>query len=449
MTMSDDTAATLGRLQRWLKVALGVVAGVVVLHLVAAWFIGGILQARIDRQLDQLAAQVPFVVVADRSFARGWLASDYYFTLRFIPGTEEDAGLRTAATTPAAYDIKLKNVIRHGPLPGFTALGLARIDAELVGDAKTSAEWRERFGGRIPLDLRTWLDFTGGGRTRLRSQPFTNVAFDGAQFSAEGAEFVLRFDRAVSTLRADGELKRLVALTDNGDTSALHGLALVANLERIRGAVYAGDVSASIESVAVDRGHDSRDSATERAATVRQKLRIEQLPYSSRSTASGDYLSMVLRAGAERVEVAESKLGRVHYDITLKRLQVPTLDRLYTAMRNVTDAAQPRSEIEASANARRTASELRNLLVHDPELVFDRVSLAYPEGEARITGYVCITGGKDLEPQFGLFTLLPKIEAGINGSLDEAVLGRVTVADQDQSVRAHTNLQIDSAVERG
>ena len=135
------------------------------------WVIGNIVEDRVDRGLDKVLAEAPYLGIVERHYTKGWFRSEQEVTFEVI-------GPLTPALRPAAAPRRftLRNEILHGPVLGLSGLGLARINWHLVLSENQSAYLRSIFGSEEPLEASTRIDFFGGGTTRSRRPPCASRA---------------------------------------------------------------------------------------------------------------------------------------------------------------------------------------------------------------------------------------------------------------------------------
>ena len=91
---------------------------------------------------QRLSRSSPVLKVVASDYQRGFMRSTQNIVIDLGP---------TPFAGGKAPTITVRNVIYHGPFPGFANLGIARIDHSLVFDEATAKELAKAFGDLPPL----------------------------------------------------------------------------------------------------------------------------------------------------------------------------------------------------------------------------------------------------------------------------------------------------------
>jgi uncharacterized protein YdgA (DUF945 family) len=123
-------------------------------------------------------AQWPMLKVVDQRYERGLFSATHRITLQI--GC--DGG--TGAEAPVAFT--LVQHVKHGPLPGFAAVGAAVIDTELeLPEVQRKAVYAYT-GNQPPLHAHTVVDFVGGTHTQVTMPKVQFDAPNGMKTTWEG-----------------------------------------------------------------------------------------------------------------------------------------------------------------------------------------------------------------------------------------------------------------------
>jgi uncharacterized protein YdgA (DUF945 family) len=136
---------------------------------------------------------------------------------------------------------------------------------------------------------------------------------------------------------------------------------------------------------------------------------MQDLSYVIDTDSEGDFVSFATRMGTGAVESRELEekgiaIESMHYDVTVRRLHIETLEKFLTAI----DA----SYLEAAAGTAVTDRGFE-LLKHDPEFVLDRVSIETPDGEAVLKGLFKLKGVTEKDLKMGVLSLIARLDADL------------------------------------
>jgi uncharacterized protein YdgA (DUF945 family) len=186
------------------------------------------------------------------------------------------------------------------------------------------------------------------------------------------------------------------------------------DLKRAFKYLFTGKVSFAMESL----------TATMPQPTGAGNMEMRDLGYEVVTTANGDYLDASGKVGVGSLTVATLKSAAVHYDFSLRHLHGPTYAALSEKLREVYAAVAAGDDKAAQQVIAPFKEYGAALLEHQPELTFERISMAVPEGAVQLTGKLSIPGYAHGDLDAGPMVLLPKIEALMDVTLDEGFLNR-------------------------
>lgn len=380
----------------------------------AAWTTGRLVQAQIDTEMARLGSLLPTLKITEDKHVRGVFGSTRQTTLDLgalfnsadcpTPGGDEPEaelaegeGAEAAPPPPGMGKppaepllVTIKQTITHGPLPGLgmPAAAQARYEWLVNGQSVT-----ERLGLTIEGALPTLVaryGFTGNGVVTARGGA-AKLSFA----SKEGAFTVAWPSLSISgKTRADnsamsyaGELPEL-QLAFAGDpgrpgreplTVQLRNLRFKADHEYpIAGQlfVYTGSDTFSLERLSVSQGakplFDVLDFSAEGGSALEAGL-IE----------SGIKMSLA------SVQAAETRLGPIHYDFTLAKLDAAAYGALMQKIMTNDLGSCPTPE-QTMAFVGSLSEQLPALLKAGPEFRIDRLSIGHAGSEALLSGRVTL-----------------------------------------------------------
>jgi uncharacterized protein YdgA (DUF945 family) len=448
-------------------IAIVVVAALVPVYVLLAWLTGQAAHARVtawEQEMTGSAGQL--FSVAERKTTRGLFSSTEEITLEFNRALFEDAtngdeepsedasmdeeaapddqadmeqpaydseAAEEAGETPDAdeesvdpgddetaqaaepWRVTIRNEIQHGPLPGFTSVGIARIESRLVLEEATRKQLKDDFGVDDPFVAVTRLGFLGGGSTKLTSPAVT--VRDGAQTTDwKGIEGEFEFGRNLSSVHCAGSAPGLESRDTNVVLVTMEALEFECDLERVFDELYTGTAAVTLKSM------HFKDPGEPGSA-----VNVENVRYALAADRAGDYLDTKLELGMKSLVFEAMSLSDLAYNLSLNHLHGPTAAEITRAIRAATKnvgAASAANPAAAMAVAGAFAQHLPVLLEHSPELVIDRIGFRMPEGEFGIEGSVKMIEFKreDLAAAQSPLALLGKLDAGVDIWISEALL---------------------------
>lgn len=421
-----------------------IVALVLILVLVVApWGIGQLAEQRVNAGLDRLVEQAPYLTIAERKWTRGWFRSEQEVTFEmFAPwasalqaanaNSVEVAAAAAAAdavpppaetgSPPAApvepIRFKVRNEILHGPVLWPASLGIARINTRFELDARTRQKIVEVFGSEDPVRISTRVGFFGGGTTRLYGDGRTIQARNGkGSLKYSDYQLDVSYSGHLDHVDLDGSWPQLEILPVEGGSVLVDDVSLVSRNERILGDLYDTDLRLRVDSVRV-LGPD------------KSEMKIDGVHYLVDTRFDKDFLDVSAKFGSDQVkskELEEMKLDldEVHYDFTVRHLHVKTLAQMYTTLRQMyARPVQTPTDLNAAmlAPLRQQGAEL---LKYDPELVFDRIGVATPDGDGYIKGTLRLKGATAQDLEMGFMALIGRLEADITIEVAQKLIEKI------------------------
>jgi uncharacterized protein YdgA (DUF945 family) len=410
-----------------LKKGITIVVVMTLLLVGLPWVIGNIVEDRVDRGLDKVLAEAPYLGIVERHYTKGWFRSEQEVTFEVIgpmtpalsPATVLADAVRTATPGVEAPDAEpaaaprrftLRNEILHGPVLGLSGLGLARINWHVVLSENQRAYLRSIFGSEEPLEASTRIDFFGGGTTTLeapalrisRKNGTGEVSWDRMKVSIEHPNDLDRFS-------VYGKWDRLDARDDVAKFRfAMRDLKLDGGARRIVGSLYDTDLDFRMGEITYV-GADGNTTS------------MKDLSYVIATDSEGDFVSFATRMGTGAVESRELAqkgltIKSMHYDVTVRRLHIDTLEKFLAAI----DA----SYLEAAAGSAVTDRGFE-LLKHDPEFVLERVSIETPDGEATLKGIFKLKGVTEKDLKMGMLSLIARLDADLTLESPRKLIDRI------------------------
>ncbi|MBK7114980.1 MAG: YdgA family protein [Proteobacteria bacterium] len=409
------------------KLVVAIVVALVVIVGAGPWYMGRVAHSRVDKGLDSLVEKVPYIRIAERKWSAGWFRSESLVTFEFVlPGLGGTpvAALADAAPVLAQQRFSVRSDVLHGPVLGGAGLGLARLDTKFVINEQIRSKLIEVLGTEEPVKIRTRMGFFGGGTTTLsgdaRTIALSKLGAPRASGTIAWDDFSLAIgmSRGGKSYDVSGRQPRIEFTSDDGKEHALFSnLSVEGKGSRVTEDLYDGKVGFGVGKVSVA---SSRSPAVD----------VSDIRYDIDSTSKGDYFDYAFRMGSGEVKTAaldslKFQLKEVHYDMTLRHLHTPTLQKLTRALRDSYSNAMGNPLGAEAALMAPLAEHGRELLKHDPEFVIDRIGVVTAEGEAAFRGVIKLQGVTDEDLASGAMALLPKLVADITFEAPQALFENV------------------------
>lgn len=437
------------------KLVVGLAAAAVVLAC-APWGMGQVARGRIDRGIDKLITQAPYLRITERKWTAGWFRSEQQLTFEVVlPGlgglnpisaiASADASraaqsrggfLHTAAAgeppvpeavRPRAVPPRftIRNEVMHGPVPGLSGLGVARVQTRVVWSDEIRRKLEEVMGSAEPaVRIRTRLGFFGGGATTVdgeaRTIPLERLSKAGRKgaISWDDFHFKVGYSRGADHVDFDGRVPRFEVTGETaGEQVLLSDITASGSSDRIVGDLYGGDASFGIGRMRV-------------AVARTPPMEVEQILYRAGTKHADGFMDMALQfgSGAIRSEALQSsgiEISEVHYDFTLRHLHIETLDKLMTAMRAMTQSGFEAGEPAPEAVLEPFRQHGVALLQHAPEFALDRIGIVTPQGEGVVKGVLRLEGLTEEDLAAGILGILPRIVADIRIEVAQGLVDKL------------------------
>jgi uncharacterized protein YdgA (DUF945 family) len=425
------------------KKILIAVAVLVVLYPAAAWLMGFAIEQRFEGLTDEGQLMMPQlhliqktrhgVLTSDedssyevgstlkftRHYHRGWYGS-VDETMVEMSGAALDAfpALRPAAATASKsgadgtpFRFSFRTVIHHGPLCGAKCFALAGAETHVRFTGLLQDSLARLFGNEEPIAIHTRFGFFGGGSATMSSPAFEHAQIgDDARLDWGGLDGTMNFGAQQDWYDFAATAPSL-RLEGAKGTLAIDGMSLDVRAKRALRTLYGGDTRMELKRLSVT------DSEKAQQFTVNDLLLV------SENHAQDRFMSVSYQLGAGALVNRLLTLSSAHVDVTWKHLGLESLESFLAAMR-----ASGQQQNAAAAPAARAQSmmaaikqPLEALLLDEPEMDVDRMSMATAQGQGLVTGVVRLPGvsAADFEAPA---LLLRKLDVRLDLAIDEAFL---------------------------
>jgi uncharacterized protein YdgA (DUF945 family) len=406
MRFKIDITSPRGSMKKVIAVLIG--AGVLAAWPAATWFYGSRAQANVEQFATAINQAVPYITVANNEYEKGFLNSTQTLTLRPVIGGMGDKPLP---------EIKIKNTIQHGPFPGFSSVGAARIKHEIVWSPETKAELAKLWGQQEPLTAFTQMSLGGGGTTTVKS-PAATAKIDKANVAFQGFDGVMNFTTGFNQI--DYNFASPGATVDEDEFKMVLGKVAsngahtkVAGTEKI----YIGKQAMSLASLDVN-------------AKGQSPLAIGAIDYVAETSApEPNLLSGSGKLTGKSIKYGTTDVGAIDYSFSMSKLHAPTLELLAKDMQieinKMTTASTkgPLTQMSPADNAilKSMQKHLPELSKHVPKFNFDNLRVGTAKDYVQMNGVAVlkpITQAEAANPMM----ILPKVDASFNVELSDSLI---------------------------
>ena len=409
------------------KYSLIAILALAVLYPGFAWLMGFAIESRVSLTAEQLNAQTPYLSVVKQQFQRGWFSSVHDVTLAVGAGPLAafppfaGAGVKT---DDKPLQVTVHSVIHHGPICGPRCLGLARVDSRLLFDDVVRATIARFYGATEPVKMTSRLGFLGGGTTTISSPALKQVVPDeGGQFSWDGLELTLAYTNHNDSFDLQGSAPLVTLTRPDGSHLEVRAITLTSINKRVLPLLYGSNLDFTIDRI-VWSGPQGINSTT-----------IDRVAYLARTSTDAGFMDMAFQFGSGDINSASWRLKGVHFDFTLKHLQMQALEAINQKMQ----ALNQQQGSAAAANSGTLLAAIKgpavDLLLQHPEIRFEQISVATNTGRALLSGVLRLhdVTAADFADDTNPKALVTKMEADLDLSIDDGALaelpGAVSRAD--------------------
>jgi len=426
-----------------MKRILITVAVLVLLYPVVVWLMGFAIEERIERLLDQGQLIVPQlhliqetrhgVLTSDenssyelgsrlkvtRHYHRGWFSSVDEATVETSSAALDALpALRPAVATTLSggsertpFRFSLRTVIHHGPLCGSKCFALAGAETHVSFTGLLQASLTRLFGNEEPITIRSRFAFFGGGSATMSSPAFEHAQIgQDVRLSWGGLDGTMHYGARQDWYDVAATAPSL-RLEGAKGTLQIDGMSLDVRAKRALRTLYQGDSRMELKRLSV--------TGTDKA----RQFTVNDLLFASENHAQDRFMSASYQLGAGAVVTQPLTLSSAHVDLTWKHLGLDSLESLIAAMRAA--GQQQNASVPPAARAQSMMAALKQpleaLLLEQPEMDFDRVSVATAQGQGLVTGVIRLVGvsAADFEAPA---LLLRRLDVRLDLAIDEAFL---------------------------
>jgi uncharacterized protein YdgA (DUF945 family) len=318
--------------------------------------------------------------------------------------------------------IVVRNSVEHGPLPGWSGLGLAKVRSEVVLDTATEAEISKAFGGQQPYMLSS-VGFDGRMNAEI-------VVPSGQKDRSNWSEVRATMSFSPSNTQAPitwniGD----VALSNDRETLLLAGAA----------GSFSGKTNTSYPAVGVGEAKMQFDRLEIRGNTT---FLLKDVRISGGNSIAGSDMTVGQNWQVKKATVEQESFTDLSMKLNIAKLDAKIYNEAMQTLGKTNQSICNPDPAAASAAAIALVWQLAGLLQNPPTLVIEDLSLTAPDGRFKMRGDLEFTAG--LNPLMALAdssSIVRSMKANANIQISAALLRRAVLASGassfsfDQSVK--------------
>ncbi|MDR2188204.1 MAG: YdgA family protein [Azonexus sp.] len=376
-------------------VAVAVLGGA---YIGAAAYSGNVVQEKYEEELNKAGQMLPFLKIVDRQYEKGLFSSTATYGLQLGCAGPEGGEAKTATLT-------FRDHIAHGPLPGFSSVGLARIDTEIVLPPGTPEVLRQWVGSLKPEAIRSTVGFDGASMTRVEL-PAGEIKSEQGRLHWQAIRASFAVDGGRTTISEDFAAPEIALDLAEGEGFKLSNLRGQGSRQFAENKLFTGDDSAT---VTLDQMH---------VAVGDVQVDLNQLKLTTAQKTENDLLgSSASLTGTASVKAGERafQFDKIELQASAKRLHAPTLEKIvlgfWQQLGNV--CSQAPEDLAASLEKQQLAMlfAMKDLLTHDPEYSVDKIAVTWEGQEGSLAYSVAAKGVTSEDLQQPGLELLGKVIA--------------------------------------
>lgn len=449
---------------------VALVVAIAVAYPAASWYTGKRVEAEIASNKDQ-TAYPPYFKIVKQDYQRGVFSSEQDITLELdfakfpsskkpgLPGAEAeslagndhppsgDADVMQTAKADnygedrQALQVRVINHIKHGPLPGFTGFGAARIQTEFVLDDVDQAKLTKLFGNAKAVEITTRLGYAGGGHLSVSSPAITTeTEKDHDKVAWQGIKLEMDFAKNYSSLSMSANAPGLTVDSVDGQSFKLGAVSLKAEMTRAypTGApLFLGKSEMGVESINFVGKPETKTS-----------FLLDQIKISSDADMKDDLIAMAVKAGIGKMKIKDDEFSEIHYDYGASRIHGPSFAKFIEAYSKMAGNPDKAAELKA------VWDEVAPILLQkEPEITLERLSVVTADGEAKLTGNAKIVGASAADLANPMM-LISKVKSNLDVTLTDSLVAKFGSASQkdpemQKMAMENMNRQISAFVDQG
>lgn len=313
---------------------------IVILVLLASYFITGIITERTLKRDIELINQNSGFEVNLKEYRRGWFCSKANFDWIFVvpARTVTDNNNQTRILPAQTYTVAMPLTIHHGPIiftEGFPRFGFGFAKTTLNLPQEYLSQFNELFKStsvKPTVNLNILVSFLNRTRFLVEVPDFKLISNeDGSQFEWRGMNNVITLSGSLNNIKGDLDIAGFLITKDNR-TLNFDNVNSKYNLRKDVTGLYFGDASINLDSLIA-----KEDEA--------QRLRLDHLEILSNSDIKNELFNGSILASFSLLEIQNKRYGPFRLNFALKNLDANALSEINTKVSNLDNPNQSSQQL--------------------------------------------------------------------------------------------------------
>ena len=426
----------------------GVALAVVLAYPATSWYLGKQVEDICNAQLHEQLSAAPYIKLVRNEYNRRIFDATQTVTLEFpaalfmmslpagsgqtaadpnnAPTDSKPAGEsqeNTGAQSEKLIQLTITTDIKHGPFPGFKALGAASGESRVSFDPQTQKTVDAAFAGKSPMTASTFFGFTGGGYSVAHIAAFHYSApkengHGEYVFSGDEMAWRVDFSRGLKHYSMTGKAPKIELIDDA--KLVIHGVTFSGDQQRVFDddpLLYSGKQRLTMERI-------EAGLPDEKVLPVQMKNFVAEGEISAPgNSAPREFLDMIAKMGIEEFKFGEQNYGPAHYDFSARHLNARKLSALYRDALEIYKYLPPNGD-PSSFNIQPILASLQDLTLDNAEFAVDRLSFNTPYGETRLSAKIKLNDAVK-EDWYNPLMLIGKLDLTADFNIPEPLLNEL------------------------
>ncbi|WP_283150539.1 YdgA family protein [Silvimonas soli] len=370
------------------KVLVGGTLAVVLLgaaYVGSSWMAGRSVQDTLEKQ-NQWLSSLPYFIVKNREYHRGWFSSTEKTTLQINPQLYRFFLEKEGEPLPT-FEVTYTQNIQHGPLPLLSHFNPHPYKAVVTTDFQFSPETQKTlsrfFGTQKPISIENRISFNDDGLMTIKVPSFDyEEAISGVKAKWQGLNATLDYGGDFNRVKLIATAPGLSGEAKGKGQFMATDMTFESDHVRGKTGLMIGTSSAKIADFTLDMPGDNPF-----------KLGLHNLSYDGKLAENGELIDGSAHFMLEKLVLNDQPYGPAELLAEANHLHGPTLAKLGDEFNRLQKQQLTREQL-SSELMKLAKAEGMPLLTHDPRLAIRKLDIKLPDSSIHFSGEVGLQGFK-------------------------------------------------------
>ncbi len=351
-----------------------------------SWKAGRSVQETLDKQ-NQWLSNLPYFIVKNREYHRGWFSSSEKTTLQINPQMYRFFLEKEGEPLPT-FEVTYTQNIQHGPLPLLFTRGnphpyKAVVTTEFEFAPETQKFLTRFFGTQKPINIENRISFNDDGVITIKVPAFDyEEAISGVKAKWQGLNATLDYGGDFNRVKLNAEAPGLSGEAKGKGNFSLNGLTFTVEHVRGKTGLMIGESTAKIDNFNLDMPGDAPF-----------KVALQNVSYDGKLSENGELVDGSALFRLEKLTLNDQPYGPAELLAEANHLHGPTLARLGDEFNRLQKQQLSRDQLTTEL-VKLAKSQGMPLLTHDPHLAIRHLDIKLPDSSIHLSGEVGLHGFK-------------------------------------------------------